>query len=357
MIPKYINKIACLHPYIEGRYNEITQKLYPRHHLWATEAINNVQNFKSFDLTVNSIKIPSIIETFLNRSIFRGSPGTKIEIGALVTSFRSDFIYSVCGPLALSNFYPLKLISWVFGLPPDLGEGFKLAHRAYRPKNLKAHAGFLCLTPKAEKYYAKFAPSKFIPWCVDMEMFDGKPPKEKTNQPFFLASGKTGRDFDTLIKAAQSTKAEIRVIGPKNQKLDDMPNNVTWIDTSSNPPDQAIDYLTLKEWYAQCSGVCIPLSGDAEDTCGYTNMLEGMAMRKPVIMTRSGCLHVDPASRNFGMLVEPGDSQAWSNAMNRILNDETFALESGENGRIIAEQEFSIERFNSNVVSFISKLI
>ena len=357
MILKDINKIACLHPYIDGRYNEITQKLYPRHHLWATDAINNEQNFKSFDLTVNSIKIPSIIEDFLNRSIFRGSPGTKIEIGALATSLRSDFIYSVCGPLALSNFYPLKLISWVFGLPPDLGEGFKLAHRAYRPKNLKAHAGFLCLTPKAEKYYSKFAPSKFIPWCVDMEMFDGKPPKEKTNQPFFLATGKTGRDFDTLIKAAQFTKAEIRIIGPKKQKPFITPDNVSWIDTSSDPPDQAIDYPTLKEWYAQSSGVCIPLSGCADDTCGYTNMLEGMAMRKPVIMTRSGCLHIDPASKNFGILVEAKDSLGWSDAMNRILHDENFASECGENGRKIAEEEFSIERFTRDVVSFINEVI
>ena len=50
-------------------------------------------------------------------------------------------------------------------------------------------------------------------------------------------------------------------------------------------------------------------------------MLEAMAMRKPVLMTRSGCLHFDPSSRNFGILVEPGDSQGWSDAMNRILND------------------------------------
>ena len=48
---------------------------------------------------------------------------------------------------------------------------------------------------------------------------------------------------------------------------------------------------TLKEWYAQSLAVCIPLSGDADDTCGYTNMLEAMAMRKPVLMTQSGCLH------------------------------------------------------------------
>ena len=176
-------------------------------------------------------------------------------------------------------------------------------------------------------------------------------------KPFFLASGKTFRDYNTLVKAANDTNAEIRIIGPKFQKPNNIPKNVKWIDTSCNPPDQAIDYPTLKEWYAQCSGVCIPLSGNADDTCGYTNMLEGMAMRKPVIMTRSGCLHIDPASRNFGILVEPGDSNGWSNAMNQILNDESFASKCGENGRKIAEDEFSIERFNRDVISFINEVI
>ena len=172
-----------------------------------------------------------------------------------------------------------------------------------------------------------------------------------------MASGKTGRDYHTLVKAAFKTKAEIRIIGPRQQKPFNIPANVNWIDTSSNPPDQAIDYPTLKEWYAQCSGVCIPLSGNADDTCGYTNMLEAMAMRKPVIMTQSGCLHIDPETRNFGMIVKPGDPQGWSDAMNRILNDSNYARGIGENGRRIAEEEFSIERFNRDVVSFINEVI
>ena len=36
-----------------------------------------------------------------------------------------------------------------------------------------------------------------------MEMFDGQKAQEKTDKPFFLASGKTGRDYKTLVKAAQ----------------------------------------------------------------------------------------------------------------------------------------------------------
>ena len=86
-------------------------------------------------------------------------------------------------------------------------------------------------------------------------------------------------------------------------------------------------------------------------------MLEGMAMQKPILMTRSGCLHINPESRDFGILIEPKDSHGWSNAMNRILNEPNFAHECGNSGRKIVEKEFSVERFNRDVVSFITKIL
>jgi glycosyltransferase involved in cell wall biosynthesis len=347
-------KISVVHRYLENRLNE---NYYPSHHKWASDAVLKHPSWEANLLTTSKFKLPQKLEFFLNKTVFRGSPGSKVELASLRAAKKSDLIYSISGPLALAHLFPKKLLSWVFTEPPNLGRGFKLAHRAYKPFNLRSNAGFLCLTPKAEKYYSNFAPSKFIPWCVDLELFDGAPPKKLPEKSFFLASGKTYRDYNTLVKAANDTDANIRIIGPKLQKPNTIPNTVTWIDTSSNPPDQAIDYPTLKEWYAQCSGICIPLSGVADDTCGYTNMLEGMAMRKPVIMTRSGCLHFDPASRNFGILVEPKDSQGWSDAMNRILNDSNFASECGENARKIVEEEFSIERFNRDVVAFIKEVI
>jgi glycosyltransferase involved in cell wall biosynthesis len=348
-------KISVIHPYLETRYNETLIGLYPKHHLWGLDAIKSQQNYITNFIDSQQVSIPSVLEKFLDRYFFSNSPGIKAEIAAWRATKTANLIYSVCGPLSLSRFYPkTKVISWVFRSHANEPKSIL---DPYYPANLKSNSGFFCLTLNAEKYTTQYAPAKFIPWCVDLDMFDGNPPREKPDKPFFWANGKTGRDYHTLINAAYKTKAEIRIIGPKFQKPNTIPKNVTWIDTSSNPPDQAIDYPTLKEWYAQCSGVCIPLSGDADDTCGYTNMLESMAMRKPVVMTRSGCLHIDPETRNFGLLVEPGDAQGWSDAMNRLLNESNYARQSGENGRRIAEEEFSLERFNRDVVSFINKVI
>jgi glycosyltransferase involved in cell wall biosynthesis len=188
-------------------------------------------------------------------------------------------------------------------------------------------------------------------------MFDGKPPKSSCNKPFFLATGKTSRDYKTLVEGVKKVNAELRIIGPNQQKPESLPPNVNWLDTSSEPPDQTIDYPTLKEWYAQCIGVCIPLYGDRDDTCGYTNMLEAMAMRKPVLATKSGCLHIKPEPDGFGMQIKPQDSTGWTVAMNHLLKDHEKALKMGNRGREIVERDFTIERFNQDVLGFIETIL
>ena len=330
---------------------DIDSSLYPKSHLWGVDSLCDKN-----DNLINKISCPDFVNQFLRRFLFsRFSPGLTYEIPCIFYSYRTKFMYSVCGPLSLARFYgQSKLFSWVFSVPPP---NIINPLNPYHPKNLKSNAGFLCLTPAAEKHFSQFAPSKFIPWCVDQKLFNGEPPLINPNKPFFLASGKTGRDYDTLVKAANYTNAEIRIIGPRVQKPRDLPSNVNWIDTSSNPPDQAIDYPTLKEWYAQCTAVCIPLSGDANDTCGYTNVLEAMAMRKPVLMTRSGCLHINPQSDGFGIQIKPRDVRGWTQAMNRLHKDHEKALYMGNRGRKIVERDFTIERFNKDVLDFIETIL
>ena len=350
-----IKRVSLVHPYIEGRRKDIERGLYPRQHLWGLEEIEKDKSWSSKVVETQDIQVPHLLERILNRLLFRQSPGAKTEIACWRAAKSSDLIYSVCGPLSLSRFYKrAKLVSWVFRKPE---RSTRQTFDPYSSKNLGSHAAFLCLTPSAERSFSKHSFTKFLPWCVDLEMFDGKPPRKRADSEFFIATGKTGRDYQTLIDGADSVAAELRIIGPKEQRPSSLPPNVKWLDTTEDPPDQAIDYPTLREWYAQCIGVCIPLSGNADDTCGYTNMLEAIAMRKPVLMTRSGCLHVDPESGEFGKLIEPQNSKGWTCAMNFLLQNQELARSYGEAGRRLAEKEFTIERFNRDVSNFIQKVL
>ena len=82
-------------------------------------------------------------------------------------------------------------------------------------------------------------------------------------------------------------------------------------------------------------------------------MLEAMAMRKPVLMTRSGCLHINPEKDEFGIQIKPRDALGWTHAMNHLYKDHEKATEMGNRGREIVERDFTIERFNQDVLKFI----
>lgn len=344
-----------MHPYLETRFLQIENGLYPKHHFWGVDHLLNCSVLDCELIKTSKQSINPLVEKFFNKILFKNSSSLDTELKILRTERNFDFIYSVSGPLVFSKFYKrAKVIPWVFRKPATNNPPLI---NSYSTDWLNNYSGIFCLTPDAEEYFSQYSSSKFVPWCVDLQLFDGKPPKTPSDRPFFLATGKTYRDYKTLVDVAKGVDAELRIIGPTYQKPDVLPPNVKWVDTSSDPPDQAIDYPTLREWYAQCIAVCIPLSGDADDTCGYTNMLEAMAMRKPLLMTSSGCLHINPETDAFGMQIKPRDVQGWAHAMHHLQEDHEKALEMGNRGREIVEQDFTIERFNQNILKFIETIV
>ena len=65
--------------------------------------------------------------------------------------------------------------------------------------------------------------------------------------------------------------------------------------------------------------MCIPLTGNKHDTCGYTECLEAMAMGKPVIMTKSGCLDLNLEKEGVGLYVNPKDAEDWVKRLNSYI--------------------------------------
>ena len=86
-------------------------------------------------------------------------------------------------------------------------------------------------------------------------------------------------------------------------------------------------------------------------------MLEAMAMSKPILMTDSGCLHINPKNGGFGELIQPQDDNQWSVSMNRILNNSVQSKILGQRGREIAERNFTLKIFNNNFLIAFNKII
>lgn len=147
------------------------------------------------------------------------------------------------------------------------------------------------------------------------------PELSKQNDGFILSAGRTLRDYDTLLKVAPRIKAPIVIIaGDRDALSDSSPGNVTLLREVSR--EQYLDHLR------RCALVAIPLLPSARST-GQVVLLEAMAYGKPIVATCSPGTadHIQPG-RN-GLLVEPGDGEAMSREIDRLLHDREFGRRLG----------------------------
>ena len=80
-------------------------------------------------------------------------------------------------------------------------------------------------------------------------------------------------------------------------------------------------------------------------------------MAKPVIMTSTGCLHLNPQEKNFGFTVEPRNTSDWASKINLLAQSPELVQKMGKTGRIIAENEFNTKRFGNDIVKFVWKIL
>ena len=151
--------------------------------------------------------------------------------------------------------------------------------------------------------------------------------------------------------------SQFRIIAPKESAQGiTIPPNVQFVETSQDPPDAAISYPELRNWYAGARAVLIPLTDDPDDTSGYTALLEAMAMGKPILMTQSGCLDIDIEELGIGYTVPPGDDDAWIKAIRSLEQDAERAKAMGHRSRQVALNQFSPESFRDNLNRFLKHL-
>jgi glycosyltransferase involved in cell wall biosynthesis len=102
----------------------------------------------------------------------------------------------------------------------------------------------------------------------------------------------------------------------------------------------------MPEVYASFDVMVLPSEIEALPMC----LLEAMASAKPVIATRVGAVPRLIMNATTGMLIEPGDVNALTKAMLRLLEDRGFALRLGEKGRERVAQHFSAEQMAKNYI-------
>jgi glycosyltransferase involved in cell wall biosynthesis len=316
-----------INPLLQGHFtkkglillNKITKKRLGNFHIeWSI-----IANRKKFDL-IYCINGELFLVPLLKRLGI-----IKLKLGIL--------LYRIPKKTPFWKFHNLNQSSWILG----------------------CYDGINCLTKSLEndlikKFKNKNIHIKYIPWATDNDIF--KVDSRKSGN-YFFCGGKTNRDHQVLIKAAKELPYINFIIIKHWTKDFPISSNIKIIDSKTEITDKAINYETLRKYYENCLGVCIPLHYDQNDTCGYTELLEAMAMGKPVIMTQSGCLNIDLEEENIGLYVNPNDQNDWQNAIKRIFNDQFKAKVMGQNAQKLQKKKYTIDENKKQTIKFLNNIL
>lgn len=196
------------------------------------------------------------------------------------------------------------------------------------------------------------APEKLhlIPFHADHRFYRPLEPSPEAQGNIISGAGLEWRDYPTLIEAVTGMEVELRLgaASPWSKHR----NETESMALPPNVKAQRYDYFALRQLYADSKFIVVPLY-ENDFQAGITTILEGMAMGKAVITTRTqGSANAIQEGRN-GLLVPPGDVEAWRNAIRALLNDEAKAEQMGRAGRIDIEQGMGLEHWVDRIARIV----
>lgn len=338
---KMIRRLVYVNSYGgAGILEQIKAGLLPSHHLWGC-----------FDLVRKGYEV-ALAEPLQDFYLYRNPLPHDLRLLRLVRSWlgRDGIVYCAHNVL---HWLPLlraiggircHIVSLLFAREPlDFS---------------RAHSGIIALNRAAEEQARRLAPKAKVArlaWGTDLRVF----PRLPYRPDWFLSCGITHRDHRTLSEAAHLVRSRVRVISPRLPAQLSWPDSVTLVTNADGLHPMKYGDLLLDQ-YSQCAASLIILDDDpAQYTgVGFTNLLEAMAMARPVIVTRTGGLptEIDVEQEGCGLFVPPGAPRALADAINQLATDPERARQMGERGRSLCESHYNIDRYADQLHEFFGSL-
>ena len=314
------------------------------------------------------------------------------QLRVLTKSHHYDLIYSghyfTTSLLALLRKFKLlnvPLVAIAFQAPR---KGF-LA-KLYVSLFVTGNDKLICLSEGIKEHFEKeFNVSsdrlEMIEWGYDVSFHSPKPMDllKVQKQGYIFSTGKSFRDYKTLIKAFSSLDYPLEIVGYSDNMLEllkDIPQNIEITiplsavsDAQANqslrsgllPPNvktverlfKTAEILTL---YENALAVAIPLDlppNKPHNTVGISSLLEAMCMGRAVITTENRDMGISLEKEGIGFTVPLHDAQAWKQATQYLFDHPEEAKEMGQRARYLAENRYNLEHFTQKIAQSMQSLI
>lgn len=219
-----------------------------------------------------------------------------------------------------------------------------------RLRMTRALAKFLCMCPAQARYlrdhyHVSEEKLEVIHWHTDHRFY--RPMPEVAVRRQVCSAGMTFRDYNTLLLATRGLDAQVKIEARS-----------AWFNNGTNIAPEAMhegveicNYGTsagLRQLYAESEIVVVPLL-NVPVVGGYSTLLEGMAMGKPVIASRIPMIGEFIEDGWNGFLVAPENPAELRERIDYLLAHPDHARQMGQNARATVERHFTLDHYRQRI--------
>lgn len=172
---------------------------------------------------------------------------------------------------------------------------------------------------------------------------------------YVVSAGQHRRDYPTLIAAAPDVSAPVIIaasspwVSERAELEPDVPANVTIRRGLARP--------VLRDLYDRASVVVVPLEPGLDIAAGVNAVLEGMSMRKPVVVTATPGIADYVRDGEDALVVPPRDPLALAAAIERILGDQALAERLAGAGRAVIDAGRNLDGYVVALRDVVAELV
>lgn len=217
---------------------------------------------------------------------------------------------------------------------------------------------FLCLVPQQvelirDRYGVDPAKVALVEYHVDQHFYRPMPEVAVKNQ--ICSAGMTFRDYATLLRATRDLGVPVKIEAQSawfNDGVNFTPDEIhPMVEVGSRGTS-----FGLRELYAESQIVVVPLQ-NVPVVAGFSTMLEGMAMAKPVIASRIPMIGSFIEDGVNGLLVSPENPAELRNALRFLLDNPDEARRMGLRARQTIEQRLTLEHYTQRVAQIVTSTV
>lgn len=293
----YINNYRC-----SNKHSEVL----PDNHLWGADALSKVFDVTCAEVPSNSIKV-HVKGVFILNNFIK-------SVKMLFRYFSYDIVYSACGELTDA-----------FALANILHIGkrrlYKIQHHGGKMIPFaKGYTKIMFLSPFVSRQY-ELENKVNVKWGGQISYAEKFILNTDKYLYDFVSAGKSGRDHDCMIAAANEIEGKTLIISAVNDTFYDK-EKITVL-SGNDSHKNSTSYNDTYTAYAQSRFIVIPIERRTKKAMrvlsGLTTFVDAVVMKKPVLISDSTNMEVDVEKLGIGLVYKAGDSKDMRAKMEQML--------------------------------------